>query len=194
MLQFFRDAARHAPSVKRRRASAILAIFFGFSQLVGSVFATPPAPTKNMTQATYQIDEAKVQKVVYDAFFATLHAQSAGQTFQDKDGGVYVVEEQKSPEGTRYILRRTSALAKKPGAKKALYLIDGQEVSSAVYGAFRKSLKEVPGTWYCAEMSDGGATGMDGTASDGARYKIHEQSTERGGDRMIITRQDLEIH
>lgn len=59
------------------------------------------------------------------------------------------------------------------------YTYNGQVIKEKLFKDYLKQLKEVPGTWYCVEMSDGGATGYDCKDKDGKVYTYGCISTSR---------------
>ena len=68
-----------------------------------------------------------------------------------------------------------------------IYEIDGRAVDKKRFEAFLASLKEIPGTWFCAEAMDGGRTGYDTEDSSGVRYKY--MTTVKGAiNKTSITR------
>lgn len=129
--------------------------------------------------AVYVIDDVEVPRVVFDAFRASL-----SDKLVDKEGAAYTAQDQ----GERHVLRRKVPV--KPVANATQYAINRLAVSKAVYNAFRATLKEEPGSWFCAEMTDGGSTGMHATSSDGKRYAVREVSSTKRGDRHSITQLD----
>lgn len=66
------------------------------------------------------------------------------------------------------------------------YMIDGKSVPAAEFNRFQKALKEVPGTWFCAEMKDGGETGFDAKNRLGTVYQVRLRS-ENGKIRNSIS-------
>lgn len=65
------------------------------------------------------------------------------------------------------------------------YLIEGKSVDKATFEALVASTTEVPGTWYCDEMIDGGETGWDGKDAEGTVYEIRLLSVEAGSTHSI---------
>ncbi len=76
-----------------------------------------------------------------------------------------------------------------PGAEKA-YEIDGRQVTGEEFRKFVSDLKEVPGTWYCEETTDGGTTGYDMKDGRGRVYEFTSVS-ESGKSRSSIRRKAL---
>jgi hypothetical protein len=72
---------------------------------------------------------------------------------------------------------------------KDSYLIDGKSVVKADFDKFLSSLKEKTGTWFCAEMNDGGETGYDAVDKSGAVYQVRLRSSS-GKARNSISRKD----
>lgn len=57
------------------------------------------------------------------------------------------------------------------------YMLMGETVTAEVFDAFRRGLREVPGTWFCDEEEDGGTTGYEATGADGTHYWYQEHSS-----------------
>ena len=55
--------------------------------------------------------------------------------------------------------------------KKHIYMINGEPVTEQTFQELSKTLNGQD-HWYCAEMSDGGATGWESRDSSGHRYKV----------------------
>jgi hypothetical protein len=150
----------------------------------GRATAEPPAAAKPMKPtAVYKIDDLEVPRAVYEAFRSSLQLHKGG-VLVDKTHAVYVIEEQ----GDQHVVRHQAPAKPRPSTRQ--YFIDRLPVPELVYNAFRETLKEEKGTWFCAEMTDGGSTGMHATASDGTRYAIRETSSTKRGARYSITRLD----
>lgn len=67
------------------------------------------------------------------------------------------------------------------------YFIDGQEVDAASFEKFKELLTPVEGTWYCADMNDGGMTSEDLRSTEGVVYR-YEAETTTEVDRTSLTR------
>ncbi len=72
------------------------------------------------------------------------------------------------------------------------YSIDGKAVSADVFKKEFDGMKEVPGTWFCAETKQGGITGYDMKDSLGKVYSFRAVS-EPGMNRNSLSRKDLNI-
>lgn len=70
------------------------------------------------------------------------------------------------------------------------YLVEGKPVDKATFDALVASTTEVPGTWYCDEMIDGGETGWDGKDAEGTVYEIRLLSVEAGSTNSIRAKGD----
>ena len=53
-----------------------------------------------------------------------------------------------------------------------VYEINNKVVSKEKFEKFNKSLKEISGTWYCAETTTGGITGYDAKDKKGRIYEL----------------------
>lgn len=62
----------------------------------------------------------------------------------------------------------------------ASYSIEGMPVSRLEFEVFLKSLREIEGTWFCAETSEGGITGYDARDWRFARYEYRSESRRDG--------------
>ena len=58
------------------------------------------------------------------------------------------------------------------------YSIDGRPVTPEAYQAFLAALQVVPGTWYCDDREDGGATGHEARHPDGRVFHVCEDSAD----------------
>ena len=56
--------------------------------------------------------------------------------------------------------------------------IDGRCVPAEEFEAFRKTLVELPHTWFCDETDEGGDTGYDAEAPDGVVWEYRSTSTQ----------------
>lgn len=70
------------------------------------------------------------------------------------------------------------------------YLVEGKPVDKETFDALVASTTEVPGTWYCDEMVDGGETGWDGKDAAGTVYEIRLLSVEAGSTSSIRAKGD----
>ena len=70
------------------------------------------------------------------------------------------------------------------------YSIDAKVVDNGKFENFFKTLKEVEGTWFCAETTDGGITGYDMMDHNGVKYHYRIHATA-GGSRYTLTRAEL---
>jgi hypothetical protein len=64
--------------------------------------------------------------------------------------------------------------------RKDKYLINNKSVSRKEFETFLATLKEVPGTWFCAETNKGGVTGYDALDSKGVVYRYRSESSPDG--------------
>ena len=71
--------------------------------------------------------------------------------------------------------------------KTARYSINDAPVAADEFNAFLKTLREVRGTWFCAETNKGGTTGYDAVDTRGAVYQYRVYS-ESGNNRCTIKR------
>ncbi len=55
---------------------------------------------------------------------------------------------------------------------REVYMLDRKTVDRDDFESFEASTTEVPGTWYCDEMSDGGETGWDVTDARGVVCEV----------------------
>lgn len=76
------------------------------------------------------------------------------------------------------------------GAIDPELIIDGESVNKIKFHEFLKSLKEVEGTWYCAETKNGGRTGYDARDKDCTVYTVVFTS-ESGVSKSIIHKKIL---
>jgi hypothetical protein len=67
----------------------------------------------------------------------------------------------------------------------ARYLVDGKPVDRSTFDQIVSSTIEVPGTWYCDEVTDGGETGWDATGQDGTVYQIRLTTDAEGSTNTI---------
>lgn len=65
------------------------------------------------------------------------------------------------------------------------YSIDGRSVTEAEFNQFKDTLKEVKGTWFCAETNTGGITGYNAADKDGTVYEIRFISDSRKDENSI---------
>jgi hypothetical protein len=65
--------------------------------------------------------------------------------------------------------------------------INGRSVTRAEFERFLGTLREVPGTWYCAETTTGGETGHHALDSAGNLYE-YQAVTDDSGDRSTLRR------
>ena len=72
-----------------------------------------------------------------------------------------------------------------PESASIQYLVEGKPVDEETFEALVASTTEVPGTWYCDEMVDGGETGWDGKDAEGTVYEIRLLSVEAGSTNSI---------
>jgi len=70
--------------------------------------------------------------------------------------------------------------ASQPRRMKDKYLIDNKSVSKKEFERFLAKLKQVPGTWFCAETNNGGVTGYDAKDDKGVLYSYKSESTQAG--------------
>lgn len=59
-----------------------------------------------------------------------------------------------------------------------MHQIDGLRVPPEAFEAFLKQLQQVPGTWYCEDREDGGATGFDARHPDGRVFQVCHDSVD----------------
>ena len=62
---------------------------------------------------------------------------------------------------------------------KAEYILNNREVSEQEFSKFLSTLKEVTGTWFCAETINGGITGYDAKNKYGAIYEYRVVSENK---------------
>jgi hypothetical protein len=74
----------------------------------------------------------------------------------------------------------TSNATPQQGHMKDKYLIDNKSVSKNEFEVFLAKLKQVPGTWFCAETSKGGVTGYDVGDNKGGLYSYKSESSSNG--------------
>ena len=67
----------------------------------------------------------------------------------------------------------------------ARYFVEGKPVRRDTFERVVSSTSEVPGTWYCDEMSDGGETGWQATGKDGTVYRVRHTTDAEGSTRAI---------
>lgn len=65
------------------------------------------------------------------------------------------------------------------------YTLDGRIITEAEFSQFKDSLKEVKGTWFCAETSTGGITGYDAKDINGILYEIRLISDNKMDENSI---------
>ena len=65
------------------------------------------------------------------------------------------------------------------------YLIDGNSVTKDVFEKYLSTLKEVPGTWFCAETNKGGRTGWDARDDKGVVYEYRCYSESNNSKQTI---------
>jgi hypothetical protein len=66
-----------------------------------------------------------------------------------------------------------------------IYLIDGKSVAKEEFNKFLSTLKEVPGTWFCAETNKGGRTGWDARDDKGVVYEYRCYSESNNSKQTI---------
>ncbi len=76
-----------------------------------------------------------------------------------------------------------------PPQSAQTFHVDGAVVDRDAFNAFLATLTEVPHTWYCAESTEGGTTGYDGTDADGVRW-TYLAETDSQGTRNTVVRTD----
>lgn len=67
------------------------------------------------------------------------------------------------------------------------YSIDGKAVGAEDFKKKFDALKEVPGTWFCAETKNGGVTGYDMKDKSGNVYEFRAVS-EPGSNRSVLVK------
>lgn len=67
------------------------------------------------------------------------------------------------------------------------FLIDGNPADEETFERLVESTTEVPGTWYCDDLADGGETGWHGKDPDGTVYEIRYLSDANGSVSSIRT-------
>ncbi len=72
-------------------------------------------------------------------------------------------------------------------SSKEEYRINDQIVTQEEFINFLNTLKEIQGTWFCAETKMGGSTGYDAKDKDGNIYEYRSNS-EPGNYKSTITR------
>jgi hypothetical protein len=65
------------------------------------------------------------------------------------------------------------------------YLINEKTVSKKQFEKFLATLKEVPGTWFCAETNVGGTTGYDAADKHGVLYLYRSETNADGAVNSI---------
>ena len=65
------------------------------------------------------------------------------------------------------------------------YTIDGRAVTEAEFSQFKDTLKEVKGTWFCAETNKGGITGYDAKDQSGILYEVRYISDNKADENSI---------
>jgi hypothetical protein len=73
--------------------------------------------------------------------------------------------------------------------RQETFHVDGRAVDCDVFNAFLATLTEVPHTWYCAETTEGGDTGYDGTDAAGVGW-TYVAATDAQGTRNTVVRTD----
>jgi hypothetical protein len=80
----------------------------------------------------------------------------------------------------------TAATQQNTMKAKDRYLINEKSVSKKEFDKFLTTLKEVPGTWFCAETNVGGTTGYDAADNHGVLY-MYKSETNADGTVNSIT-------
>jgi hypothetical protein len=76
-----------------------------------------------------------------------------------------------------FLITFGAAIAEDKVISAMTYKIDGKTVTEKKFNGFLKSLKQIDGSWYCAETSAGGITGYDAKGLFGARYQYQVSSS-----------------
>jgi hypothetical protein len=71
---------------------------------------------------------------------------------------------------------------------KAGYSINNKTVSEKEFNKFKDSLKEIKGTWFCAETNTGGTTGYDAKNNFGTIYEIRFTTDDKVNSNSIQER------
>lgn len=82
---------------------------------------------------------------------------------------------------------KNKKVKKMEDSSKEVFKINDKVVSIEEFTDFLNTLKEIPGTWFCAETKNGGRTGYDATDKDGIIYEYRSIS-EPGNYKSTITR------
>lgn len=72
-----------------------------------------------------------------------------------------------------------------------LYFYNDEVVSEQKFKELQSALAEVPKTWYCKEMRDGGETGFDATDREGTIYHIRMISREKCSYTSLMAHHDF---
>lgn len=77
------------------------------------------------------------------------------------------------------------------GKTKVEYTINDTAVNVKKFDEFLKSLKEVEGTWYCAETKTGGRTGYNAKDKNGIVYEYMSETDSNKSINSIRLKKEL---
>jgi hypothetical protein len=93
--------------------------------------------------------------------------------------------------GQNLKVEQTGAKHSKRGRAITIYTINDSAVTEKKFNEFLTGLKEIEGTWYCAETTTGGRTGYEAKDKNGMVYVYKAETDLNKNLNSISTKKEL---